>query len=399
MYRFCKYILSAAAIIAVSSCTMVTREKKVEEVYQNTKTGDTLKLVKDLRVRGERNSGEARVALLLPLSGDNAVLGRHLLDATQLAIYDLKADNIHLVPIDTASGIEFTKQKLDSEQPDLILGPLYAADAKEIYSYASNNNICMISFSNDKELAGNECLFLLGMMPEESVKRITKYAQAKTLPDINSVLPKSKYGNTIETSLASLNKNAQSPVKVIGRYDPSNIKEDVKQVTANISHYAQAETTLIVPEGGNTLREFVTNMRGAKGGKKVKYLGSGLWEDDKLQDIPELNGSWFASSPRSDRIAFEKRFEENFNYKPSRLSSLAYDGIALVASLAQNGLDRTTFDKNSITNPAGFKGVTGIFRFNKNGTNQRAMAVYEVRNDGFLEIDPAPQSFASAFND
>jgi ABC-type branched-subunit amino acid transport system substrate-binding protein len=150
-----------------------------------------------------------------------------------------------------------------------------------------------------------------------------------------------------------------------------------------------------VPEGGNNLREFVTDLRGNKGGKKVKYLGSGLWEDEKLHDIPELNGAWFASAPRNDRQSFEKRFEENFNYKPSKLSSLAYDGIALIAALSQKGIDRSSFNKASITNSAGFKGITGIFRFKSNGTNQRAMAVYEIRNDGFLEIDPAPQSFAS----
>ncbi len=396
MYRLCKYILSAVAIIAVSSCAMVNKQKKLEEVYQNTKTGDTLKIAQDLRANSERTGGEARVALLLPLSGENAVLGRHLLDATQLAIYDLKADNIHLVPIDTAAGIEFAKQRLESEQPDLILGPLYAADAKVIYNHAKNNNVCMISFSNDPELAGNDCLFLLGIMPEESVKRIIKYAQAKELPDINSVLPKTKYGNTVETSLASMNKKTASPVKIIGRYNPNQLKEDAKQVTANITQYAQAETTLIIPEGGNTLREFISNMRGAKGGKKVKYLGSGLWEDDRIQDVPELNGSWFASAPRTDRIAFEKRFEENFKYKPSRLSSLAYDGIALITSLTRDGFNKESFDKKAILNPSGFRGVTGIFRFKENGTNQRAMAVYEVRSDGFLEIDPAPLSFASA---
>jgi branched-chain amino acid transport system substrate-binding protein len=395
MLRFCKYILSAFAIIAVSSCTMVNRESKVEEVYQNTKTGDVLRIQQASKAMRSKEGNESRVALLLPLTGENALLGRHMLDATQLAMFDLKADNIHLVPIDTAAGTEYIKEKLDTEQPDLILGPLYAADAKAIHAYASSNNICMISFSNDKDLAGKDCLFLLGVMPDESVKRIAKYAMNKHLPDINGVLPKNKYGQTIEAGLASLNKSSEQSVKIIGRYNPATIKEDLKQVNANIAHYAKADTTLLVPEGGNNLREFVTDLRGTKGGKKVKYLGSGLWEDEKLHDIPELNGAWFASAPRNDRQSFEKRFEENFNYKPSKLSSLAYDGIALIAALSQKGIDRSSFNKASITNSAGFKGITGIFRFKSNGTNQRAMAVYEIRNDGFLEIDPAPQSFAS----
>ncbi len=391
MLSLCKYIVSALAIIVVSSCALQNRSGKIEEVYENTKTGDILR-VQDSNRPSKSKNGESRVALLLPLSGDNALLGRHMLDATQLAIFDLKADNIHLVPIDTAQGTESMTAKLDIEQPDLILGPLYAADTKAVYSYARKNNICMITFSNDKDLAGQDCLFLLGMMPDESVKRIARFAQAKKLPDVNSVLPNDKYGQTIEASLANLNKKTDTPVKIIGRYNPTTIKENLPQINANISHYAQAESTLLIPEGGNNLRDFVTTLRGTKGGKKFKYLGSGLWEDEKLNGIPELNGAWFASAPRSDRQAFERKFEQNFSYKPSRLSSLAYDGIALISSLSRNG----DFSKTSITNPAGFKGVTGAFRFKDNGLNQRALAVYEVRSDGFLEIDPAPQSFASA---
>jgi ABC-type branched-subunit amino acid transport system substrate-binding protein len=401
MREFLKYTLCMTLVLMLSSClssnerlyNSATAEVE-EEVYENEKTGDRLVISDGVSISRPKQDNEARVALLLPLNGENAKLGKHLLDATQLAMYDLNASNIHLVPIDTSMGVKYMQDKLEVEQPDIILGPLYSTDTLAVYPYAKKNNICMITFSNNEELAGKDCLFMLGIMPQEAVTRISRYAQAQKLPDINAVLPNSQYGKAVESSLAELNnKNKEHPIKIIGRYNQSSIDYDLKQISANITKHAQNETTLLIPEGGNSLQSFVSDLRGQKGGKKVKYLGSGMWEDKRLLELPELNGAWFATTPRQDRENFARRFEENFNYLPSNLASLAYDGIALISVVSKNGLERGNLNKNILTNKDGFRGITGVFRFKPDGTNERAMAVYEIRKDGFLEIDPAPSSF------
>ena len=57
------------------------------------------------------------------------------------------------------------------------------------------------------------------------------------------------------------------------------------------------------------------------------------------------------------------------------------------------------FDKTAITNPAGYKGITGLFRFLPDGSNQHTMAVYEIKSDGLIEIDPAPSTFIGMYRD
>ncbi len=47
----------------------------------------------------------------------------------------------------------------------------------------------------------------------------------------------------------------------------------------------------------------------------------------------------------------------------------------------------------SLTQPAGFVGVNGIFRLLPDGTNQRGLAVAQIQNSQVIVIDPAPRSF------
>jgi hypothetical protein len=51
---------------------------------------------------------------------------------------------------------------------------------------------------------------------------------------------------------------------------------------------------------------------------------------------------------------------------------------------------------SGLTQGAGFVGVNGIFRLLADGSNERGLAVAEVRNNQVNVIDPAPRSFAGA---
>ena len=56
-----------------------------------------------------------------------------------------------------------------------------------------------------------------------------------------------------------------------------------------------------------------------------------------------------------------------------RTATLAYDAVALVAALARTqGPQR--FSPEVLTNPSGFAGIDGLFRFRPDGTNERGLA-------------------------
>ena len=74
-------------------------------------------------------SDSIRVALLLPLSGPNSELGRSMLNAAQLALFDFADLRFELLIYDTKgvpAGAEFAAQAAISDGAALIIGPLLA---------------------------------------------------------------------------------------------------------------------------------------------------------------------------------------------------------------------------------------------------------------------------------
>ena len=56
------------------------------------------------------------------------------------------------------------------------------------------------------------------------------------------------------------------------------------------------------------------------------------------------------------------------------------------------------FSQASIAQPAGFAGASGPFRFNPNGTNQRTLAIIEVRGGAPAVIERAASGFGGVGN-
>jgi hypothetical protein len=125
---------------------------------------------------------------------------------------------------------------------------------------------------------------------------------------------------------------------------------------------------------------------------RIRLLGTALWDDMRVTREPALIGGWFAAPPPEAREPFNKRYREIYKREPPRLATIAYDATALAAVLARSegGPD---FSPEAITNPVGFAGMDGVFRLLSDGSIERALAVIEVRRNGFRTISPAPDTF------
>ena len=121
---------------------------------------------------------EIKVGLLLPLSGPAEAIGRDMLDAAQMALFDVGDNKLVLLPRDTAGtagGARLAAQEVIREGAEVILGPLLAADVAAVSPIAAQANIRVLAFSNDASVA-TDGTFLLGFRPEEQVRRVVAYA-------------------------------------------------------------------------------------------------------------------------------------------------------------------------------------------------------------------------------
>jgi len=126
--------------------------------------------------------------------------------------------------------------------------------------------------------------------------------------------------------------------------------------------------------------------------RRVQMIGSGLWEDARISSTAALEGAWYAAPESNGFRNFSARYRARYGQDPVRTATLAYDAVALVAALVKTqGPQR--FSETSLTNPSGFAGIDGVFRFRPEGTNERGLAVLRVAPAGGQVLSPAPTSF------
>ena len=127
--------------------------------------------------------------------------------------------------------------------------------------------------------------------------------------------------------------------------------------------------------------------------EKVQFAGISRWDiPQQTLRLKGLQGGWFTTPDQVVRKNFIKRYEALYRKQPHQLAGLAFDGIAAIGALVQTGKPHALASRG-LTQSAGFEGVDGIFRFLKDRTNERGLAIAEVRNKQVYIIDPAPRFF------
>ena len=71
-----------------------------------------------------QDEGRHRVALLVPLSGENGAVGQSIANATTMALLDTNAENLRITTYDTSTGAARAASRASADGNRLILGPL-----------------------------------------------------------------------------------------------------------------------------------------------------------------------------------------------------------------------------------------------------------------------------------
>jgi ABC-type branched-subunit amino acid transport system substrate-binding protein len=150
---------------------------------------------------------------------------------------------------------------------------------------------------------------------------------------------------------------------------------------------------VFMPEGGLALRNLAPLLPYFDiDPRRVKFIGTGLWDDPTLSQEPPLHGGWYAAAPNKNWSGFAARYEKTYDAAPPRLASMAYDAVSLAARLSAFSTD-APFRVDLLTDPNGFSGIDGIFRLKPGGLNERGLTVQEVTRSTSREISRPPASF------
>ncbi len=278
-------------------------------------------------------------------------------------------------------------RKLLGQGAEVIIGPLFAASVTAVAPVARDHGVPVIAFSTDRSVAGNG-VYLLSFQPESEVKRVISYAAEQGRKNFAALIPSTAYGKVSETAFREAVKASGGTVGLVEHFSPSAGATEQAGFVAK-----SGPDAVFIPQGGATLRAIAPALvSNGVDVASVKLLGTGLWDDPAVERRGVAR--WLVRRARAERGPFLRRpkYREAFGAAPPQLAALAYDAMSLIA-LVGAGQPYHRFTKAALTDPNGFAGVDGIFRFDESGAIERGLSVLAVRPGGFDVVSPAPTTF------
>lgn len=341
----------------------------------------------------------AKIGLLLPLSGQQAALGRTLLQAAEMGLFEVGDDSFTLLVEDTATaaGADSAARKLLAQGANVLLGPVFATDARKVAPIAQGARIPVLAFTNDQS-AALPGVYVLGVTPQEQVERVVSYAASQGLQRLAILAPTSAYGKIVTASFRESVQRANGMLAQMALYDPNS--PDYTRVVEQLAAAYQNDPfdALMLPEGGARLRQLAPLLPAFQlSPQTVQILGTGLWANDPaLAQETGLTGGWYATTAPDRWQPFAERYRGIYGAVPDQRAGLVYDAITLIVALGKAPVP--DFSEAALTDSNGFSGVTGVFRLNLDGTVDRQLAICEVVPGGCVVREQAPTSFAAAIN-
>jgi branched-chain amino acid transport system substrate-binding protein len=344
-------------------------------------------------------NGSVKAALILPLSasGNAGVAGQAMRNAAELALAEFNAPNLQILVKDDGGTAEAARQSAQQsldEGAEIILGPLFAQSVSFVGQVVRARNVPVIAFSTDANVASRG-VYLLSFLPESDVERIIQYAASTGKRSFAALIPDNAYGTVVEAAFkqAVARRNGQIVALEHYQHDKSAMALPIKTV-ADAAVRADA---IFIPDGGDAVPDIVQSLvAGGVNPKRTQLLGTGLWDDPRISAYAPLEGGWYAAPDSAGYRNFTNRYRARFKQDPVRTATLAYDAVALIAALAKTQSPQLRFAPETLTNPSGFSGIDGLFRFRTDGTNERGLSVLRVTPSGAQVISPPPRSFGTS---
>jgi hypothetical protein len=415
-------ILLLVILFLIYGCETVTYENNSS--LKNKVEPDIL----NSEIKLQLDNTRVKIGILLPLSGENSEIGGSLLKAAKLSLNKTQNRNIQLFIKDTENSntnIISSYYDLINEEVDIILGPLFTKNIKIISPLSEDEKTLMITFSNNSEIK-NKNTFISGLTPEDEIREVIDYAMSKGSKKFGLIFPNNEYGlrskKLIENLMLEKNGvisefvfyNSKKPdfyrvSKKIANYEQRKLKLEKKLEELKNTNTVDAETKYKKLKNQDTLGEleFDSLFIGAENvkhismlasilpyydvdPKKVVYLGNSLWANNVALKEPALEKSIFTSFSEKKFGNFKLEYSEAFNAQPHQIAYLAFDLVGLISNLQKKN---KKINISNITASNGFIGTNGLFRFRSDGSIQRSLSVFQIKNQNPIEVRKANLNF------
>ena len=354
-----------------------------------------------------------KIGVLAPLSGENASLGKQILNSLRMALIDINNDKIEIYPKDTKSDPNITlRSALELEQMgiSLVIGPVFY---KNLLYLDKVKDVTFLSLTN-KTLDLHKNVISSGINSSSQLNTIKKFLENNEIKKTIFLIPNSNYDLEIKKGIK------KTKIKVFKQYnydiDPTKLTKQIEKITNygirkqnlldEITRVEDSDDpnkekiienlkkkytigsvkfdSVIIADFDESLKSVITSLLYTDVSPKDNYIITlNQWFDESLLKEVNYQPIYYPSINKKNLDEFNIKFFNKFNYKPDYLSLLSYDLLGLIyfLSLKNETLELSKSFKTQNT----FKGKIGVFEIKNNKINHR-LNFYQINNGKLKEI-------------
>ncbi len=358
-------------------------------------------------------SEKIRIGLIVPLSGDNSLIGEKIIKSIRMAINRINDDRIEIIPKDTKSNpIDTLKvsKELYKEGVKIVIGPVFNESTKYLDDL---ENITFISFTN-KLINNPKNVISAGVNAISQLQTIKKFNNKNNLSKSIFLIPESQFKKEIEDAINKTNIKHKKifyydrePTKLTKQIEDltkyqirkNNLQNEIKRIEGlsfkdkerRIQNLKKRDTlgnidfdSVIIADFDENLKSVATSLLYTDvSSKRISYITLNQWFDKSLLKENSLHPIYFPSINKRNYELFMNDFENIYGINGDQLSFLSYDLLGLVYFLIYENdfkISKKIFYKKNK-----FKGKIGVFEISKN-TITHQLNFYSIENNKFKKI-------------
>ena len=358
-------------------------------------------------------SEKIKIGLIVPLSGENSLIGEKIIKSIRMAINKINDERIEIIPKDTKSNpIDTLKvsKELYKDGVRIIIGPVFNKSTKYLDDL---KDVTFISFTN--KLIGNpKNVISAGVNAISQLQTIKKFNNRKNLSKGIILIPRAQFKKEIEEAI---NKTKikhkevfyydREPTKLTKQIEEltkyqirkNNLKFEIQRLEGlsfkdkdkKIQNLKKRDTlgninfdSVVIADFDENLKSVATSLLYTDiSSKRISYITLNQWFDESLLKDDSLHPIYFPSINKDNYELFMNDFKNAYGLDGDQLSFLSYDLIGLVYFLIYENdfkISKKIFYKKNK-----FKGKIGVFEISKN-TITHQLNFYSIEDNKFKKI-------------
>ncbi len=374
------------------------------------------------------------IAVLLPLSGDKAPVGKTIRTSVETAILQSGAKNLNVSFYDTTDNLSETFKTVLAGNPEVIIGPVFANNAK-IVRDNKPENLPVLSFTSDATAVGDGVM-TMALMPTNSIETIVREMHSDNIKNFIIMAPNTDSGHLMAgTALRAAELSELEPIGIFyyNEKDTDSIKNTALDASLNNARTAahtrarQILSDILINEKLSAIERSRLNIQLDRLSKKetighlpynailflgdgddtktlasflryynvgandVKFYGTTMWDGSDIITDLTMSGAKYATL--SDiNPEFKTIYEKVSGSIPGRLATFGYDAANMAIGMIYSDKSNVAY----LLDPSGYIGTDGMFRLKPTGDNERALRIVKLNGtDTPIESKPAASSFIS----